>query len=211
MSKGAWILIVGTLLLAGGCTSTNRIVGREGVHAGDWYGELGITGHVNRVTIKSGSNLDKLSIIGDMNKVFVEDRVVLGKVEIWGENNEVLIPEWLIVRDYRVGKGNRILRRAPGGTIDVLSPDSEVLEGQQPGSVRYNVVPAPGTSGESPTGTSRVTVQPTGPTVAPNQQPPGNAEILEVQPAERRQPLAPGVHNPGQSPNPENPPKGSGE
>jgi hypothetical protein len=212
MNKGAWVLVIGSLLACSGCTSTNRIVGREGVHAGDWYGELGITGHVNQVTVKSGSRLDKLSIIGDLNKVFVEDRVVLAKVEVWGENNEISVPEWLIVRDYRVGKNNRIVRRTQRGTIDVDSPDAELIEGQEPGTVRYDVVPTQGTPTRTPTGTSRVGVQPATPPPPPNQRPDGSTdEILEIQPADQRQPLEPGVHNPGQSSNQQNPRGGSGE
>lgn len=211
MSKGAWVFTIGCLLACSGCTSTNRIVGREGVHASDWYGELGVTGHVNQVTVKSGSRLDKLSIIGDMNKIFVEDRVVLAKVEVWGENNEISIPEWLIVRDYRVGKNNRIVRRTDRGTVDIASPDAEVIEGQQPGAVRYNVVPAAGTQAQTPTGTRRVAVQPASPDV-PQARPDGSTdEILEVQPAEQRQPLEPGIHNPGQSSNTQNPRRGPRE
>lgn len=207
MQKSTLILGLATLFLATGCTATHRIVGHNGVHVGDWYGELGITGHVNNVTIKSGSRLDKLSIIGDMNKVFVEDRVVLGKIEVWGENNEIQVPERLIVRDYRVGKGNQIIRREPSGTIDVVGPNVEVLEGQDPAAYRYRVVPTPAHANDTPVGSNRVAVQPASPTVAPQAQPPGSMEILEVQPAPARESLQPGVHNSNENPNGQNQPK----
>jgi hypothetical protein len=99
------------LLAVTGCASDNRIVGHNLKQVGHWYGELGITGHLNEITVQSGSRLTKLSIIGDANHVVVEDQTTLGKIEVWGENNTITVPEHLVVRMYQVGKGTRIVRQ----------------------------------------------------------------------------------------------------
>lgn len=99
---------------ATGCVASNRIVGHRIHQSGTWYGELGITGHLNEITILRGSRLNKLSIIGDGNFVVVEDHVTLGKVEIWGENNTVSIPGELVVRKNIAGSRSVVVPRAPG-------------------------------------------------------------------------------------------------
>jgi hypothetical protein len=110
MRKTSLIGLAAVVLLAAtGCG--NRIVGHNLKEEGHWYGELGITGHLNEVTIKSRSELTKLSIIGDANHVIVEDRTVLGKIEVWGENNTISIPERLVVRINQWGKGTQVIRR----------------------------------------------------------------------------------------------------
>ena len=124
------------LLTTTGCLSSNRVVGNELTEIGRWYGELGITGHLNRITVQSRSCLTKLSIIGDANKVEIEDGVTLAKIEVWGENNVVTVAPHLIVRVNQVGDGNRVVRRAPasgapadqplsGNTSEVYLPSEE--------------------------------------------------------------------------------------
>jgi hypothetical protein len=112
-------LAAAAALVATGCTSSNRIVGDKMTHAGHWYGELGVTGHLNNVRVHSQSRLTKLSIIGDANKVMVEDDTTLGKIEVWGQNNTISVPEDLIVRVHEVGSGTQIIRR-PAGSAPVF-------------------------------------------------------------------------------------------
>lgn len=104
-------LAAATLLAATGCTSANRIVGKNLTQVGHWYGELGISGHLNKITVQSQSRLTKLSILGDGNEVVIEDHVTLGKIEIWGANNTVSIPTQLVVCVNQVGDGSRVIRR----------------------------------------------------------------------------------------------------
>lgn len=112
MIKNAFLACASVaVLLSVGCTSTQRIAQSNGSYEAKYFGELGVTGHVNTVTIQRGSKLDKLSIIGDGNKIFVDDHVVLAKIEIWGGDNEVSIPRTLIVREYIVGQRSAIVRR----------------------------------------------------------------------------------------------------
>lgn len=115
MSRTALIAMAGVAFLAAsGCSSTNRIVGHSLTQAGHWYGELGITGNGNNVTVQAGSRLTKLSILGDANTVTVEERCSLGKIELWGEGNLVNIPDYLVVRVAQFGPENQIVRIAPG-------------------------------------------------------------------------------------------------
>lgn len=133
MIKNAFLACAAvTVLLSVGCTSTQRIAQSGGNYSDKYFGELGITGHVNTVRVLAGSKLDKLSIIGDGNKVFVEDHVILGKVEIWGGNDEVSIPKSLIIREYIVGHGSAIVRRDP--VIPPLAPQPALEEIYAPGS-----------------------------------------------------------------------------
>ncbi len=110
--KFAWaaLLLVPTV----GCGGANRIVGHELTERGNWFGGLGITGHLNKITIEGRSELHKLSIIGDGNEVRVEDGALLGKVEIWGQNNLVEVPSKLKVRINISGSGSRVVQRGPG-------------------------------------------------------------------------------------------------
>lgn len=99
-----------------GCWANNRIVGHNIVQAGDWYGELGITGHLNQITIRPPSSLHRLSVIGDANIVHVLPHVTLGKVEVWGQNNKIYIPARLVIRSHVVGAGSEVVRLEPGQT-----------------------------------------------------------------------------------------------
>lgn len=138
------VLIVASalcLLSAFGCNSTNRLVGHYLNETGHWYGELGITGNINNVTVQTGSTLNKLSIIGDGNKVDVQERVTLGKIEIWGEGNTVTIPDYLVVRVAAFGQGNEIIRRSPQGE-PILETPEEPYEQLQETEISPGAVPA---------------------------------------------------------------------
>jgi hypothetical protein len=119
-------LAAAALLAATGCSSTNRIVGHNLTQTGHWYGELGITGNLNNITVQTGSRLTKLSILGDGNVVTLEDRCSLGKVELWGEANTVNIPDHLVVRIAQVGPGNQIVRHGTAPDTSALPAPSEL-------------------------------------------------------------------------------------
>jgi len=114
------------LLLATGCTSSNRIVADKLTQTGSWYGELGITGHLNNVNVKAPSRITKLSIIGDANKIHVDDDVTLGKIEIWGGNNIINLPPHLVVCINQVGKGNQVVRRATTAELEAQAAQPPV-------------------------------------------------------------------------------------
>lgn len=130
--------IMTSVAVLSGCATDNRIVGNRLIQTGHWYGNMGITGALNNVTIEQRSRITKLSIVGDANVVTVEDNVTLGKVEVWGNNNTLSIPERLgrFVRFSQVGR-NTIVQRTPSGE-QVISPrepiDSspETIERPQP-------------------------------------------------------------------------------
>lgn len=121
----AWMLMGCAALLAGcnAISGDNRLVGNRMTRGDQWYGEFGILGHSNDVTIQRGSRITILKIAGDGNGVTVEDGVSCAKIEIWGSQNTVSVPETLVVRDSIFGQKNRIVRRppppAPGATPDV--------------------------------------------------------------------------------------------
>jgi hypothetical protein len=149
-------LIAASVLLLGsvfGCSSTNRVVGHSLTQTGHWYGELGITGHLNNITVQSGSTLNLLSIIGDGNKVDIADGCTLGKIELWGEYNIVTIPGHIVLRVAEVGRGNKIIRRGVDLEAKPVVPEEpfEQIEkpvgtptGQpKPTPLSYPVEPAP--------------------------------------------------------------------
>jgi hypothetical protein len=108
------------LLAAAGCSSTNRIVGHNLTQAGHWYGELGITGDRNNITVQAGSRLTKLSVLGDGNTVTVEERCSLGKIELWGQENTVTVPDYLVVRIAQWGPANQVIRCEAGAAVPML-------------------------------------------------------------------------------------------
>lgn len=108
---GAVVFTGVALAFLSGCGMEMRVVAHRTDTNKQWFGDMGITGHQNKVTVAAGSRVEKLSIIGDGNTVFVEDNVTLSKVEVWGERNSISIPERLIIRDSLFGKGNIIERR----------------------------------------------------------------------------------------------------
>lgn len=162
--KQASGLLLGSLLLvlASGCSGDNRIVGHELRQEGRWYGDFGVVGNLNNITIKTGSSLSTLKVVGDGNKIFVEDHVPCGKVEIWGANNEVSVPEGLRLRQAIVGNGNNVIRR-PALLLDASGNPIAPPPGMQPMGER---MPPP--SGPSPGASQRA------PGAAPQQSPPGS-------------------------------------
>jgi hypothetical protein len=109
-------------------------VGHNLTQVGHWYGELGITGDGNVITVQSGSRLTKLSILGDDNTVTMEERSSLGKIELWGENNTVHVPDYLVVRIAQWGELNQIVRHGFGTAAPMpqLAADREAEISEQP-------------------------------------------------------------------------------
>lgn len=103
-------IVVGVSLGVAGCAQ-NAFVGHQNGWAGVWFGDLGIKGNGNNVTVQRGSNLRKLSVWGDCNTATVEDGVTLVHIEFFGKNNTVTIPAGLLVRLTDWGKGNTLVRR----------------------------------------------------------------------------------------------------
>jgi len=98
------------LLMLAGCAS-NAIVGNQLTQENHWYGELGISGHLNKLTVLGDSRLTRLSVIGDANTIVVQDDATLAKIEICGKNNTISVPENLVIRESIWGEGNRVVRR----------------------------------------------------------------------------------------------------
>lgn len=149
MTRTALIaMATAALLAATGCSSTNRIVGHNLTQTGHWYGELGITGDGNNITVQAGSRLTKLSVLGDGNAVTVEERCSLGKVELWGENNTVNVPDYLVVRIAQWGPANQIVRCGPGAAAAMLqlASDRAAETAEQP--IQTDATP----TGEQPPG-----------------------------------------------------------
>lgn len=124
MKKALAIAALGLVSAAlTGCGGpSNRIVGNRLERSGQWFGDLGVTGHLNKVTVENGSRIRKLSIVGNANEVALQDDVTCGKIEVWGADNVVIVPDDLILRDNQVGHRSRIVRRPaswkqPGGSI----------------------------------------------------------------------------------------------
>jgi hypothetical protein len=135
--------IVGIALGVTGC-APNAYVGHQNAWAGVWFGDLGIKGNGNNVTVQRGSNLRKLSVWGDSNTATVEDGVTLVHIEFFGQNNTVTLPAGLLIRLTDVGKGNTLVRRP-----EVWDRMTETPYGPAP-----TIVPLPPVGGtQAPTGT----------------------------------------------------------
>ena len=110
--------IAGLLLLSTGCAH-NALVGDNTVRVGVYFGDYGIKGDGNDVTILSGSRLTKVSFWGRNNTVTVEDGVTLPHVEFWGRNNTITVPECLMIRTTEVGEGNKVILRPVSAKLSV--------------------------------------------------------------------------------------------
>jgi hypothetical protein len=163
--------LLGVVLLTSGCTGrwkTNPIVNPRGsVEARRYYGNVGIEGNGNNVTMQAGSNVPRLSIFGHNNQVVVEDGCTLFEVEIVGDGNIVNLPaRHVLVRAKIWGKSSVTYR---GTTL------SDLPTGYRP-PPEY-IVPADGTT----------TIIDDGATVLPR------TGVAPTTPPTERQPVSPGV------------------
>lgn len=115
MKRTAWVFLSGVVVLLGvGCGQSNRVVGDRLIKNEQYFGDLGVTGHLNQITVLRGSDLVKLSVIGDANQINIDEGVTLGKVEVWGSDNVIAVPEHLVIRQNSVGNRTTIMRRPRG-------------------------------------------------------------------------------------------------
>ncbi len=105
----AWT--AGLLVFTAGC-AVNSIVGHGAMGVGPYFGNVGMVGHNQTVTISRGSKVPKLSIQGNNCNVTVEDDAWVGKVEFLGNGNTVSIPADLLIGCTQIG-ANTIIRRPP--------------------------------------------------------------------------------------------------
>mgnify|MGYP001436812360 CR=1 FL=1 len=122
MQKALFGLAAGLWLTTLGC-AVNPSVGTGISTAQKYFGDLGVQGHNQNVTVLKGSRVTKLSIIGNNNTVTVEDGASIYRVEFWGNGNTVIVPEnlWLI-RTNNVGT-NQLVRR-PSGAPPIVPLDT---------------------------------------------------------------------------------------
>lgn len=110
-AKRTWMCVGLALLVVGSGCSNSTLVAHNTARNGAFYGDYGVFGHSNQVTIARESRLNKLSIMGDGNSVTVEDGARVVKIEFFGKNNTVSIPFGLKLREAEVGHGNAIVQR----------------------------------------------------------------------------------------------------
>ncbi len=114
------LLATGLLLTATGC-APNAYVGNSGVQSRQCFGDVGIVGHNNVLTVEKGSKVPTLSIQGNGNTVTVEDGAWVNKLEFWGNGNTISLPNDLLVRATQVG-ANTIIRRARVPSTPLYAP-----------------------------------------------------------------------------------------
>jgi hypothetical protein len=132
MKKALFGLVASLWLAAAGC-AVNPSVGKGITTAQKYFGDLGVEGHNQNVTILTGSRVTKLSIIGDNNTVTAEDGAAVYRVEFWGNGNTVIVPENLwILRTNNVGT-NQVIRRPSGAPpVPPLEPLAETPKSGAP-------------------------------------------------------------------------------
>ncbi|MBU0638007.1 MAG: hypothetical protein KKB50_04020 [Planctomycetes bacterium] len=122
------VFALGLCLLVAGCAETAFVT--HGVtRTGKFFGEVGVTGDNNHLTIESESKILKLSFIGSGNTVMIEEDVTIGKVEFWGSNNTVSVPAGAILRSTEVGRNNKITYRP-----SIWSESEGEFQSPQPGT-----------------------------------------------------------------------------
>lgn len=124
LSQRLILVVLGSVGWLTGCANDNRMVGHHMTERREWHGEMGITGHLNNVTIVPPSRITKLSVMGDGNEVTIMDTVTCGKIEVWGNNNKFHIPTRLVVRISNVGDNQFIREDRPGEAGPVTVPSS---------------------------------------------------------------------------------------
>lgn len=178
MKKAACVVLaLGLLSMGVGCGQSNRVVGSRLVKQEQYFGDLGVTGHLNQITVLRGSDLVKLSVIGDANQINIDEYVTLGKVEVWGSDNVISVPEHLVIRQSSVGNRTTILRRPRGMAVDARFAPAE--KAKRPGVEAAEDSGRPARPPEGDGGTApapREPARPQNPAPQPNtpQPPPAN-------------------------------------
>lgn len=104
------VVALAALVSLTGCAH-NIVKGHESSRVGIFFGDVGIDGSNNVLTIQNRSRVTKLSILGSGNRIMVEDDVTLPHIEFCGRDNEVSVPGQLMYRVTEVGANNRVIRR----------------------------------------------------------------------------------------------------
>ncbi|MBN2448467.1 MAG: hypothetical protein JXO22_17200 [Phycisphaerae bacterium] len=179
-------IMFGLVLLVSGCASGTSRWSHGAAHCGQFFGDAGITGNDNVVTIQRWSRMSKLSITGDNNEITLEDHVRVPLIEVWGSGNTVSIPHDMIVRFNQVGQSNRLVERVMAGLTPPDVQSSEPMSMDEPISVRTVSPPYTATRDEG------VTVTPVQP-AAPEYEPVPAYEPLDEMPPAEQTPAPSGV------------------
>lgn len=102
--------LCGVAMVLCGCAG-NSMISHKTVRSARWYGDVGITGHQNIVTIEKESLVFELSIMGDNNEITVEDGASLAKIEIWGSSNTISLPAGMHPKYRNIGDNNKVTNR----------------------------------------------------------------------------------------------------
>lgn len=161
------VFAMGLLVLAAGCAA-NAIVGNQATGVGPYYGDVGMVGHSQVVTISRGSRVSKLSIQGDNCNVTVDDDAIVGKIEFFGHGSTVSIPEDLVLRATQVGANTIIRRQRATRSLEEWPPYRETTPPVTPET-------KPGTGAPGPMGKAA-------PAPAPGEKPPTKLEPVDAGP-----------------------------
>lgn len=145
------VLASGMMMLALACGCAHNVIdGKGSVQTGQYFGDVGVTGNGNQITIERGSRVWKLSIIGHNNTITVQDGVTLNRVEFIGKGNVVNLPDNLLIRTTATQGPNQIVRRPAerGPVIDYLP--GEALPPVTPTTTVITSTPAPVPSEPAP-------------------------------------------------------------
>ncbi len=152
MKKALFVFAAVVGLGAMGC-APNPSVGTGITTAQKYFGDLGVQGHNQNVTVLKGSRVTKLSLIGNNNTVSVEDGAAVYRIEFWGNGNTVIVPDNLwILRTNNVGT-NQVVRRPTAGPPVIYEPLPEsppTAPGNQPQLAPATGTPPPGKAEEPP-------------------------------------------------------------
>ena len=135
------VVPLGILSVLVGCAPGTSSVSHGTTPRARFYGDAGITGHNNVVTIDKWSRINKLSILGNANDVIVEDGVRVPLIEVWGSDNTISIPHGMIVQFRQVGSRNRLVERAP--RVGEMPPATAMPIEELPPVPVYTPPPAP--------------------------------------------------------------------
>lgn len=139
------VSLCGLLFALSGCAG-NSIIAHKTTRSAQWYGDVGITGHQNVVTIERNSLVFELSIVGDGNEVIVEDDASLAMIEVWGSNNTISLPANMHPKYRNVGDNNRVLNRSSPWRSGTDSGTTS----WQPADSGETVTPPPPTDSDTP-------------------------------------------------------------
>lgn len=99
--------LIALAIMLAGCNTT-YLTSSGSRYSGVYYGELGLKGEDNELTLLDGTDLTKLSVMGKDNRVVVRPGANVMKVEIVGEDNRVECPAGMSVEYTEIGEDNEL-------------------------------------------------------------------------------------------------------